>query len=180
MSGHKLGAPKGIGALYISPRVKNPRPLLHGGGQESGLRSGTEATAQIAGFAKAVELHFADLENTLAHMRELCTYARAQLSAIDGLVFLCEDAAPHILSFSLVGYPSGNVVSDLDAKGICISAGSACHKGRPSDVVAALGLPKKTAAGVLRVSFGADSTREDVDALCEALREHRQTRFPML
>ena len=75
ISGHKVGAPKGIGALYIGPRVRNPRPLLPGGGQEMGLRSGTEATAQIAGFAKAVELRWDHLEDKLHHMAEVKAYA---------------------------------------------------------------------------------------------------------
>ena len=88
--------------------------------------------------------------------------------------------APHILSLSLPGYPSANIVTDLGAKGICISAGSACHKGKTSHVVSALGLDKRTAAGVIRLSFGPETTAEDIDAAYEALREHKEKRFPML
>ena len=180
LSAHKLGGPKGIGALYIGQRVRNPRPLLPGGGQERGVRSGTEATAQIAGFAKAVELRREDYEGKLAHMAALKDYCRTQLLTIDGMVCVGEGTAPHILAMSLVGYPSGNIVTDLGAQGICISAGSACHQGKASHVVSALGLDKKTAAGVIRISFSPDNTEADVDALCHALKSHRDSRFPML
>ena len=180
ISAHKIGGPKGIGALYIGPRVKNPRPLLPGGGQEGGLRSGTEATAQIAGFAKAVELRTEGLEDKLRHMAEIKAYAKEQLSAIPDLVFVGRSDAPHILSVSLVGWPSQNIVNDLGSQGICISAGSACHQGKPSQVVAALHLPKKTAGSVVRLSFGPETTREDIDACVQALRRHHDTRMPML
>ncbi len=180
LSAHKLGGPKGIGALYIGQRVRNPRPLLPGGGQERGVRSGTEATAQIAGFAKAVELRREDYEGKLARMAALKDYCRTQLLTIDGMVCVGEGTAPHILAMSLVGYPSGNIVTDLGAQGICISAGSACHQGKASHVVSALGLDKKTAAGVIRISFSPDNTEADVDALCRALKSHRDSRFPML
>ena len=180
LSGHKLGAPKGIGALYIGPRLREPRPLLPGGGQERGLRSGTEATAQIAGFAKAVELRLEDYGAKLAHMTALRDYCREKLLAMGGVVPVGAGTAPHILSVSLVGYPSANIVTELGAEGICISAGSACHQGKASHVVSALGLDKKTAAGVIRISFSPDNTTEDVDALCDALRRHRDNRFPML
>ena len=180
LSGHKLNAPKGVGALYIGPRCRAVRPLLAGGGQERGLRSGTEATAQIAGFARAVELRLEDYEAKLAHMAALKQYALDQLLAIDGVVRIGDGAAPHILAISLVGYPSANVVTDLGGQGICISAGSACHRGKLSHVYAAMQLDKKTAAGVLRVSFAPETTREEIDALVSALRRHRETRFPML
>ena len=180
LSGHKLNAPKGVGALYIGPRCRAVRPLLAGGGQERGLRSGTEATAQIAGFARAVELRLEDHEAKLAHMAALKQYALDQLLAIDGVVRIGDGAAPHILAISLVGYPSANVVTDLGGQGICISAGSACHRGKLSHVYAAMQLDKKTAAGVLRVSFAPETTREEIDALVSALRRHRETRFPML
>ena len=180
LSGHKLGAPKGIGGLYIGPRLREPRPLLPGGGQERGLRSGTEATAQIAGFAKAVELRLEDYDAKLAHMTALRDYCREKLLAVGGVVPVGAGTAPHILSVSLVGYPSANIVTELGAEGICISAGSACHQGRASHVVSALGLDKKTAAGVIRISFSPDNTTGDVDALCDALRRHRDARFPML
>ncbi len=180
LSGHKLGAPKGIGALYIGPRLREPRPLLPGGGQERGLRSGTEATAQIAGFAKAVELRLEDYDAKLTHMTALRDYCREKLLAMGGVVPVGAGTAPHILSVSLVGYPSANIVTELGAEGICISAGSACHQGKASHVVSALGLDKKTAAGVIRISFSPDNTTEDVDALCDALRRHRDNRFPML
>lgn len=180
LSGHKLGAPKGIGALYIGPRLREPRPLLPGGGQERGLRSGTEATAQIAGFAKAVALRLENYDAKLAHMTALRDYCREKLLAMGGVVPVGAGTAPHILSVSLVGYPSANIVTELGAEGICISAGSACHQGRASHVVSALGLDKKTAAGVIRISFSPDNTTGDVDALCDALRRHRDNRFPML
>ena len=180
LSGHKLGAPKGIGALYIGPRLREPRPLLPGGGQERGLRSGTEATAQIAGFATAVALRLEDYDAKLAHMTALRDYCREKLLAMGGVVPVGAGTAPHILSVSLVGYPSANIVTELGAEGICISAGSACHQGKASHVVSALGLDKKTAAGVIRISFSPDNTTGDVDALCDALRRHRDNRFPML
>ena len=180
LSGHKLGAPKGIGALYIGPRLREPRPLLPGGGQERGLRSGTEATAQIAGFATAVALRLENYDAKLAHMTALRDYCREKLLAMGGVVPVGAGTAPHILSVSLVGYPSANIVTELGAEGICISAGSACHQGRASHVVSALGLDKKTAAGVIRISFSPDNTTGDVDALCDALRRHRDARFPML
>lgn len=180
LSAHKLGGPKGVGALYISERFRNVRPLLPGGGQERGLRSGTEATAQIAGFAKAVELRLADFDAKLAHMAGLKAYCREKLLAMGGVVPVGEGTAPHILAVSLVGYPSANIVTDLGAQGICISAGSACHQGKASHVVSALGLDKKTAAGVIRISFSPDNTEADVDALCHALKSHRDSRFPML
>ncbi len=180
ISAHKIGGPKGIGALYIGPRMKAPRPLLAGGGQESGLRSGTEATAQIAGFAKAVELRMEDLPGKLQHMAQIKAYAVERFSQIPDLEVLSHGAAPHILAVSLVGWPSQNIVNDLGSQGICISAGSACHQGRPSHVVASLHLPKRTASGVIRLSFGPETTRAEIDACAGALRRHHDQRLPML
>ncbi len=180
VSAHKIGGPKGCGALYIGPRVRNPRPLLAGGGQESGLRAGTEATAQIAGFAKAVELRREGLPEKLTHMAELRAYAVERLSAIPDLTLIGDGQAPHILAVSLPGWPSQNIVNDLGSQGICISAGSACHQGKPSHVVAALKLPKRTASGVIRLSLGPETTREEIDDCAEALRRHHDQRMPML
>ena len=180
LSAHKLGGPKGIGALYISDRFRSVRPLLPGGGQERGLRSGTEATAQIAGFAKAVELRLTDYDAKLAHMAALRDSCREKLLTIPGMVPVAAGTAPHILALSLAGYPSANIVTDLGAQGICISAGSACHQGKASHVVSALGLDKRTAAGVIRISFSPENTITDVDALYEALKAHQAARFPML
>ena len=180
LSGHKLGGPKGIGALYISPRLRNFRPLLPGGGQEQGLRSGTEATAQIAGFAKAVELRLDNYESKIRHMSDLKALCLEKLLTIPGVVAVGGGTAPHILSVSLPGYPSGNIVSDLGSQGICISAGSACHKGKSSHVVSALGLPKRTAAGVIRISFSPDTTAEDIEAVYQALKNHQAQRCAML
>ena len=180
LSAHKIGGPKGIGALYVRPDLRNLRPLLAGGGQEEGLRSGTEATAQIAGFAKAVALRQEGLEEKLAHMARIKAYCRERLLSIPGVVPVGSGEAPHILAVSLVGYPSANVINDLGSQGICLSAGSACHRGKASRGYAALGLDKRTAAGVLRLSFGPETTEGDIDALYEALLRHKNTRFSML
>ena len=180
VSGHKVGAPKGVGALYIGPRVRNPRPLLPGGGQEMGLRSGTEATAQIAGFAKAVELRWDHFEDKLRHMADIKAYAVEKLTAIPDLQIIGDGKAPHVLSVSMAGWPSQNVVNDLGSQGICVSAGSACHHGKSSQVVEALGLPPRVAAGVIRLSFGPETTFAEIDACAAALREHHDRRMPML
>lgn len=181
LSAHKIGGPKGIGALYIGPRVRNPKPLLAGGGQEGGLRAGTEATAQIAGFARAVELRRENLEEKLRCMAKIRDYAAERLSAIPDLKILsAPGGAPHILSISLVGWPSQNIVNDLGSQGVCISAGSACHQGKPSHVIAALKLSKKVSGGVIRLSFGPETDKGDIDACADALRRHHDTRMPML
>ena len=180
LSGHKLGGPKGIGALYISPKLRSFRPLLPGGGQEQGLRSGTEATAQIAGFAKAVELRLENYEAKLRHMADMKALCLQLLLTIPGVVPVGSGTAPHILSVSLPGYPSSNIVNDLGSQGICISAGSACHKGKSSHVVSALELDKRTAAGVIRISFSPDTTEEDIRALHAALKAHQANRCAML
>ena len=180
LSAHKIGGPKGIGALYIADSFRNVRPLLPGGGQEGGLRSGTEATAQIAGFAKAVELRSEHLAQKLRHTAEIKEYCREKLLTIPSMVSVGNGTAPHILSMALSGYPSANIVTDLGEKGICISAGSACHRGKSSHVVSTLGLDKRTAAGVIRISFAPDTNKEDIDTLCASLKEHQASRFPML
>ncbi len=180
LSAHKVGGPKGVGALYAGGRAKPPLPLLYGGGQEAGARPGTEATAQIAGFAAAVRLRLERREETSRHLADCKAYALERLGTIPDLVFVGESDAPHILSVSLPGYPSQNIVSDLDARGVCVSAGSACHRGRASHVLTAMGLERKTAAGTIRVSFGPETTLEDIDALVQALLDHKNTRFPML
>ena len=181
ISAHKIGGPKGIGALYIGSRVRNPKPLLAGGEQEDGRRAGTEATAQIAGFAKAVELRLENLDEKLRHMAQIRDYAVERLSAIPDLKILsAPGGAPHVLSVSLVGWPSQNIVNDLGQQGICVSAGSACHQGRPSHVIAALKLPKKVSGGVIRLSFGPETTAAHIDACADALRRHHDTRMPML
>ena len=180
VSGHKIHAPKGVGALYIRGGLKFP-PMIRGGGQESGLRSGTEATAQIAAFAAAVEAGAASLEGDMAHMAALKEETLARLTAqVPGLKRVGEGTAPHILAVTLPGYKSEVIVRFLSDRGICLSSGSACHKGKPSHVYAALKLPKKELDGVLRISFSYDTTLEDVQALAEGLKAAQEQLFTSL
>ena len=175
ISGHKIRAPKGIGAQYIRKGL-NLKPLLLGGGQESGLRSGTEPTAQLAALAAACEAWDREAPARIAAVK---AHALEVLSAVPGLEVVSPGDAPHICAISLPGYPSEMLVRDLSDRGIYVSSGSACHKGKPSHVFAALGLPKRTLMGVLRISFGPDSTRSEADALASALTEITQTRIAM-
>ena len=180
VSGHKVHAPKGIGALYIRRGLRLP-PLIRGGGQEEGRRSGTEPTAQTAAFAAAVEAGRASLERDLAHMRELKDYAARTLrEQVPGLELIGAGTAPHILPVPLPGYKSEVVLRFLSDRGIYVSSGSACHKGKPSHVYAALKLPKPQMDGILRISFSYDTAREDVDALVQGLKEAQAQLFTSL
>jgi len=180
ISGHKVHAPKGVGALYIRQGLKLP-PMIRGGGQEGGCRSGTEATGQLAAFAAAAQLGAASMKKDIAHMSAVKAYAVDRLAeAIPDAVILTSGGAPHILPISLPGYKSEVVVRFLSDRGVYLSSGSACHKGKPSHVFAALRLPKPVLDGALRVSLSYDTAREDVDALIEGLNAAKHGLFPTL
>ena len=171
LSGHKIRAPKGIGVQYIR-RGLNLRPLLTGGGQEGGLVPSPppQASRSAAACAACKE----DLSRLYLGIKE---YALESLSAVPGLEIISRGDAPHICAVSLPGYPSEMLVRELSDRGVYVSSGSACHRGKPSHVFAALGLPKRTLMGVLRVSFSPESTRADVDALAGGLTEIAKTRI---
>ena len=180
ISGHKVRAPKGVGALYIRRGLRFP-PLMLGGGQEEGMRPGTEATAQTAAFAAACAVGKAEMNSYTIRIKELKEYAlESLLGAIPELKRVGEGEAPHILCLTLPGYKSEVLVRVLGDMGVCVSAGSACHRGRPSHVFAAMGLPKNEMDGAFRVSFSPDNTREDVDGLREALLKARDSLFTTL
>lgn len=180
VSGHKIHAPKGIGALYVRSGLRI-QPMLLGGGQESGMRSGTEPTAQIAALAAACKEGKENLPRDIAHMRELKAYTLEQLSVqVPEVKQIGRGEAPHILALTLPGYKAEVLVRVLGDMGVCVSAGSACHRGRPSHVYAAMGLDKAQREGSFRVSFSGDTTREEVDCFLEALVKARDSLFPSL
>ena len=184
VSGHKIHAPKGVGALYVRKELADSKrfpPLICGGGQEHGLRSGTEATSQIAAFAAAARLGAASMAEDTARMAGLKNYAVARLAReLPEAVVIAPEGAPHILPISLPGYKSEVIVRFLSDRGVFLSSGSACHRGRPSHVFAALKLPKPVLDGALRVSFSYDTSEEDVDALVNGLSAARDALFSTL
>ena len=166
ISAHKIGGPKGVGALYKSA---GNRILPHtiGGGQEKNLRSGTEATPLIAGFGAAVKTidHFA-----IEHIQGLNKYLRDKLSGIDGIVINSDlNSSPYILNISVLGYRSETLLHFLEARDIYVSSGSACAKGKGSHVLGSMGLDRKRIDGALRISFSKENTKEDIDAFCDAI-----------
>ena len=180
ISGHKVHAPKGIGAMYIRSGIKLP-PMILGGGQENGLRSGTEPTAQIAAFAAACKIGLTNRAADIAHMQELKRYTLERLATdIPQVTPVVLGDAPHVLALTMAGYKSEVLVRVLGDQGVCVSAGSACHRGKPSHVYAAMPLSKAQRDGAFRVSFSGDSTKEDVDALISALSSAVKTLFPSM
>ena len=171
VSGHKIHAPKGIGALYLKKNSNIIPPFL-GGGQEKGIRPGTENLPYIAGLAMAAEMmqkNMPQRKKQIAHCNELL---RSQLENMDGIVLNSpQDAAPEVLNFSVMGIRSETMLHFLEQKEVYVSSGSACSKGASSHTLAAMGLPSQRIDSALRVSFSKDSTQEDVQALLEGLAE---------
>lgn len=173
VSAHKIFGPKGVGALYVKKGVRL-LPRTFGGEQESRLRPGTQATALIAGFAAAVE-HYNTRENG-QKVKELNTYAREALENWGVPVWNSDkNASPYILNFSLPDFRSEIILNYLSQRGFCVSAGSACAKGKPSHVLRAVTGESAIADAAIRLSFTHQNTKEEIDALVAALREATQT-----
>lgn len=169
-SAHKIHGPKGIGFLYIK-KGANIKPYLTGGGQEKGMRSGTEAVPLICGFEGAVKA-LPNIENQLKNQKELWDYAKQEFLKTDFItVNSGDEALPYIINISVKGYHSETLLHFLEAKGIFVSSGSACAKGEGSYVLKACGFDKKTIDSALRISFSRDNTKSDIDALIIALKE---------
>jgi cysteine desulfurase len=173
ISGHKIGAPKGVGALLVRDR-QAVEAIIHGGGQQFGIRPGTENVPGIVGLGKAAELaahEQAALAPRLAALRD--DLERRVLAIVPDAVIHCwqGERAPHVSNVSIPGTDSEALLMHLDLAGIACSSGSACSTGavEPSHVLTAMGVPRELGVAALRFSFGKDNTADDVDAVIGAL-----------
>jgi len=171
ISSHKVHGPKGAGALYISPKLKSFPPLLLGGGQEGGYRSGTEGTPAIFSFAAACAAGAATMKADISREKELLQSLVEKISKLDGIRINGCHEAPHVLSLSIPGVPTQNTINILQDAGICVSAGSACAKGHRSHVLEAMKCAPEVMDGSFRVSICRDTTEEELDRLVEVIRE---------
>ena len=168
VSGHKIGAPKGVGALYVR-RGTTLEPLMHGGAQDRGRRPGTENVAMAVGLAVAAELAVAERESETARLATLRDHLESALLARvpDAVVHGrgARSRAPHIVNVSVPGTDSESMLMALDLQGIAASGGSACQSGSvtPSHVLSAIGVRSDLASAAVRLSLGHDTTAEEVD-----------------
>ena len=173
LSAHKIGGPKGVGALVL-PDPKAVQPLIRGGGQQLGVRPGTENVPGIVGFGLAAELAARDLDGRRRHFAALrAAFEDGLRRAVPDAVVHAADAtrAPHISSVAIPGTDSEAMLMHLDLAGICCSSGSACTTGAvtPSHVLTAMGVPHDLAIATLRFSFGTQNTMADVERLLDVL-----------
>jgi cysteine desulfurase len=175
VSAHKIHGPKGCGFLYISDKAR-VTPQILGGGQQNGMRSGTDNVPGIAGLGVAAEEVYAHLDENVAHMRAL----KEQMA--EGLLKLPDvrlngmapgEGAPHILSASFMGIRSEVLLHTLEDRGVYVSAGSACssHKRKASSTLSAMGLPRDQIESTIRISFSEENTQEEVERCLEILGE---------
>ncbi len=175
LSGHKLYAPKGIGALYIKNGIKIEK-LIDGGHQERDKRAGTENVPGMVGLGKACEIARINMAKNMEYLQGVRDYyinlveERISGAVLNGSRKL---RVPSNANFSFEGIDGGNLLLKLDAKGICASSGSACSAGdsSPSHVLKAIGLSDEMAKGALRITFGESNTKEDVEYLVDCIEE---------
>lgn len=178
VSGHKIGAPKGIGALYIRKGVRLA-PMIYGGGQERGMRSGTEALPNIAAFGAACELRRGRIEENYQTVSQLAQYLDERIAErFDWAVRNGAPDVPYVRNYSFPGCKSEVLLRVLEMHEVYVSSGSACSKGRASHVLAAMQVPHERLHSAIRISFSPSNTREDIDALLDAVEEgaHRLKR----
>lgn len=171
-SGHKIHGPKGIGFLYCKKGV-HISPLITGGGQESGMRSGTESLPLIMGLKAAVE-ELPRTDTQLKAQQEIFDYTKDRLLSIGAVINSAEGCLPYILNVSLLGYRSETLLHFLEGRNVFVSSGSACAKGHGSYVLNEMGLDKKRTDSALRISFSRFNTKEDADMLVSALEDAKK------
>ena len=175
VSGHKIHGPKGSGFLFIKDKTK-VKPLIHGGGQQKGMRSGTENVPAIAGLAVAAEEMYAHLEENRNHLFALRDYFIEEVEKLDGVSVNGKkdhDSAPHIISVSIEGVRAEVILHTLEDRNIYVSAGSACSSNKPaiSNTLQSIGLKKELLDSTVRFSFSIHTTKEELDYALEVMRE---------
>jgi len=172
VSGHKIHGPQGVGALYLRDEDMAV-PLVYGGSQENGISPGTENIPGICGFGLASDMALYQMRKNYTHaeaMREYCT-ALLREYVPEAVINSPLHSSPYILNFSLPGRTSERLVRELSIRGIYVSAGSACSKGKPSHVLRAMGFPEERLYSALRLGFCKYTTRDELKALVAYLKE---------
>lgn len=177
LSAHKMGGPKGVGALVLD-RALALAPQIAGGGQEQGRRGGTEDVAAIVGFGAAAARAAVAMPARAPFLRGLRDRLEAALMRVPGVVIAAAAAErlPNTVQFALPGFDGAALVMAFDRRGFAVATGSACHSGRPSHVLAAMGHPPEVASAAVRVSLGPGNTATEVDAFAAAVAEVAATR----
>lgn len=173
VSGHKIHGPKGVGFLYKNEKIKM-KPIVFGGGQQGGIRSGTENVPGIAGLSKAVEMIYENLQQDMERMYQLKKIFVDNVSKIDGIKInglTGKDSAPHVVSVSIRGIRSEVMLHALEEKGIYVSAGSACASNHPtiSATLKAIGVEKDLLDSTIRFSFSVFTTLEEINYTIQAM-----------
>ncbi len=177
LSAHKIGGPKGVGALVLSPKLTGPEPLLRGGGQELGRRAGTENLIGIAGFGAAAAVAFPAMADDMVRIEGLRTRLEAGLRHIAGDEGVIMSASvprlPNTTLFAIPGLRAETAVIGFDLAGIAVSSGSACSSGKvqPSHVLEAMGFGPELARSAIRISLGWSSSESDIDRCLQAWRK---------
>ena len=170
VSSHKVHGPKGVGALYISPRLKSFPAMMLGGGQEGNYRSGTEGTPAIFGFAAACAAVAATFKEDSRRESAMIAEMADKFSLLEGVKINGAHEAPHVLSLSIPGVPTQNTINILQDHGICVSAGSACAKGHRSHVLTAMKADPVQIDASFRVSISRETTRDELDLLYNVIK----------